>query len=286
MSNKKNNNNAKQKRLSENQRLEKKKMLLKMKKEIETLENELKHSKLANLKISTIKNLKISLRFMQRIAPYVLVAGIMAGGCKLVGCGLPFYSGDTFKINLNTMKEFDNLGNIRYEKQYDDYEDSNNILHYYSQWKQGNDGFYSRDVETYELDEFTEEEIQKLFDKEDLKLSDVFGKPASKKKETKNNLTEEDLQQKDYLQAIIYNEDENDYIIHKETVGENVAITIMYLFFTGLVELLPLFIRCEISNFRFRDCVEKIKRKHPAIDEEELQRKLEIKRNNYNRLMR
>lgn len=285
MSNK-NNNSAKQKRLAEKQRLEKKKMLLQMKKELETLENELKYSKLVNLKISTVKNLKISLRFMQRIAPYVLTAGIMAGGCKLIGGGIPFYSGDTFKINSNTMKEFDSLGNIRYEQQYDDYENSSNILYYYSQWQQGNDGFYSRNVETYKLDELTEEEILKLFAKEDLNLSDVFGEPTSKKRETKNNVTEEELQQKDYLQAIIYNEDENDYIIHKETMGENIAVTVIYLLLTALVELIPLFIRSEISSFDFDDCVREIKRKHPSVDTEELAKKLEIKRSNYDRLTR
>lgn len=285
MSNK-NNNSAKQKRLAEKQRLEKKKMLLQMKKELETLENELKYSKLVNLKISTVKNLKISLRFMQRIAPYVLTAGIMAGGCKLIGGGIPFYSGDTFKINSNTMKEFDSLGNIRYEQQYDDYENSSNILYYYSQWKQGNDGFYSRNVESYKLDELTEEEILKLFAKEDLNLSDVFGEPTSKKKETKNNVTEEELQQKDYLQAIIYNEDENDYVIHKETMGENIAVTVIYLLLTALVELIPLFIRSEISSFDFDDCVREIKRKHPSVDTEELAKKLEIKRSNYDRLTR
>lgn len=285
MSNK-NNNSAKQKRLAEKQRLEKKKMLLQMKKELETLENELKYSKLVNLKISTVKNLKISLRFMQRIAPYVLTAGIMAGGCKLIGGGIPFYSGDTFKINSNTMKEFDSLGNIRYEQQYDDYENSSNILYYYSQWKQGNDGFYSRNVESYKLDELTEEEILKLFAKEDLNLSDVFGEPTSKKKETKNNVTEEELQQKDYLQAIIYNEDENDYVIHKETMGENIAVTVIYLLLTALVELIPLFIRSEISSFDFDDCVREIKRKHPSVDTEELEKKLEIKRSNYDRLTR
>lgn len=285
MSNK-NNNSAKQKRLAEKQRLEKKKMLLQMKKELETLENELKYSKLVNLKISTVKNLKISLRFMQRIAPYVLTAGIMAGGCKLIGGGIPFYSGDTFKINSNTMKEFDSLGNIRYEQQYDDYENSSNILYYYSQWQQGNDGFYSRNVETYKLDELTEEEILKLFAKEDLNLSDVFGEPTSKKRETKNNVTEEELQQKDYLQAIIYNEDENDYIIHKETMGENIAVTVIYLLLTALAELIPLFIRSEISSFDFDDCVREIKRKHPSVGTEELAKKLEIKRSNYDRLTR
>ena len=274
------------KHLVEKQSLKKKKMLLQMKKEIEMLENELKYSKLVNLKISTVKNLKISLRFMQRITPYVLSAGIIAGGCKLIGFGLPFYSGDTLKINSNTMKEFDSLGNVRYEQQYDDYANSSNILYYYSQWQPDINGLYTRNVETYKLDELTEEEILKLFNKEDLKLSDIFGKPISKKRETKNNVTEEELQQNDCLKAIIYSEDKNNYILYKETKEENNVITAAYLALTAVVELIPFFIRRNISTFDFDDCVSEIKRKYPAVDTDELIKKLEIRRSNYNRLMR
>ena len=274
------------KHLVEKQSLKKKKMLLQMKKEIETLENELKYSKLVNLKISTVKNLKISLRFMQRITPYVLSAGIIASGCKLIGFRLPFYSGDTLKINSNTMKEFDSLGNVRYEQQYDDYANSSNILYYYSQWQPDINGLYTRNVETYKLDELTEEEILKLFNKEDLKLSDIFGKPISKKRETKNNVTEEELQQNDCLKAIIYSEDKNNYILYKETKEENNVITAAYLALTAVVELIPFFIRRNISTFDFDDCVSEIKRKYPAVDTDELIKKLEIRRSNYNRLMR
>ena len=274
------------KHLVEKQSLKKKKMLLQMKKEIETLENELKYSKLVNLKISTVKNLKISLRFMQRITPYVLSAGIIASGCKLIGFRLPFYSGDTLKINSNNMKEFDSLGNVRYEQQYDDYANSSNILYYYSQWQPDINGLYTRNVETYKLDELTEEEILKLFNKEDLKLSDIFGKPISKKRETKNNVTEEELQQNDCLKAIIYSEDKNNYILYKETKEENNVITAAYLALTAVVELIPFFIRRNISTFDFDDCVSEIKRKYPAVDTDELIKKLEIRRSNYNRLMR
>lgn len=280
------NNNTGQNRLTERQRLEKKKRLLEMKKEIEILESKLEHSKSVNKKINTIKNLKISLRFMQHIAPYVVTAGIMAGGCKLIGWGFPFYSGDNLKKYSNIMKEFDSLGNIRYEQQYDDYENSSNILYYCSKWQHENDGFYSRNVEGYKLDKLSEEKILRLFDEDDLNLSDVFGAPVSKKKEFKHYVTEKELQQEDYLQAIIYRKDENDYIICKETMKRNLKVTSIYLLFTILAELLPLYIRSEKSDFDFNDCVRKIKIKYPTVDTEEMSKTLEIKKSNYNRLMR
>lgn len=56
-----------------------------MKKDIEDLEHKIKFSQFSNLKIKTVRNLKISLRAMQLIAPYVLTAGLIAGGFKLLG---------------------------------------------------------------------------------------------------------------------------------------------------------------------------------------------------------
>lgn len=281
-----NRNRSKQQRENEKKRLEQQKLLLEMKKEITSLENDIKYSKFKNFKISTIKNLKISLRATQLVAPYVLTAGIMAGVCKLITGGLPFYSGDTLKIYSNVMEEFDSLGNIRCEQQYDSFENSDNLLRYYTQWRQDENGFYTRFVETYELKEITEEEILELFDKENLQLTDIFGEPTSKIKETNNNLTEEEINEKDYLQAIIYNKDIDDFIIHKESMDENIAETVLYVLLTALAEVLPWFIRRDFSNFDFANCVDDIKRKYKSVDIDELTKKLEIRRDNYNRLVR
>ncbi len=279
-------NNDRQEFLNAGQIRKKEKKLHEMRREIKRLEKNLKYLNLVNLKIGAVKNLKISLKFMQLVVPYVLTAGIVTGGFKLVGFGFPFYGEDSFKENSNTMKEFDSLGNVRYEQQYDHFENSNNILCYCSQWQRGDDGFYSRNVETYKLDELTEEEIQNLFYKENLNLSDVLGEPISIKKETKNNVTEEELQQKDYLQAIIYIEDENDYIFRKETVAENIASTFIYVLMTLSAEIIVVSIREKKSSFKFGACVNEIKRQHQDVSTEELVKRLEIKRNNYNRLTR
>ena len=80
-------NEKNKKRQAEKKRIEQKKMLLQMKKEIEILESEIKHSNLVNAKIGTIRNLKISARALQKIAPYALTAGIIAGGFTLLEIG-------------------------------------------------------------------------------------------------------------------------------------------------------------------------------------------------------
>lgn len=277
---------TKEKKLIEQQRLNKKKMLKELRKEIESLESLVKNANAVNRKRKIVKNLKISVRFMQLLAPYILTAGILAGGCKLIGAGFPFYSGDKFKSNLNTMKEFDNLDNIRYEKQYDDFEESNDILSYHSKWEKDDAGFYSRKIEVYNLKKLTEEEIFELFNKDDLNLQDIFGEPISSKTEIKNNVSEEELNDEAYLQAVMYSIDKNDYIMVKETLETNIGVTFLYILVTALTELGVCIIRVQVTDFSFSYHVKKIKSQYKDIDEKELIKKLEIKRNNYNRLTR
>lgn len=277
---------------TEKKRLEQTKLLIQMKKEIDLLESEIKHSSLVNAKIKAIRNLKITARALQLVAPYALTAGIVAGGFTLLG-DIPFYPDDEWKVYSKVMTEFDNVGNIRTEQQYDNFkandntlDNSDSMLYYYSEWKKSDNGFYSRTVQTYSIKKKSFEDIMELFKKEDLKLEDVLGEPSSNIKETKNNLTENEIQEESIIKAVMYNEDKNDYIIHKETVGENIVLSILYLLVTILVELVPLFYRSEHSSFDFSDCVDKIKRKYQLLDIDTLTKKLELKRDNYNRLMR
>lgn len=279
MSNNRNRKNI----LSKQQQRKKKQMLVKMSKEIKKLEYDLKHVKSKNLKISTIRNLKISLKAVQRVAPYVLTAGIVFGGFSVLG-GTPFFI-DKRKNELDIMKEFDSLGNIRTVVQYEDYEQTDNKLFYYGKWEKIEDGFCKRIIETYELKNKTEQEIINMLEIDDISLESVFGKPISKKIETKNNVTEEELYSKPYLQAIIYNKDKNDYIIIKESVGENIGLTCLYLVITILCQGIPFLIRLN-SNFDFEDSVKLLKNKYQKVDVDKLKKVLELKKQNYERLMK
>ena len=258
---------------NERKRLEKQRLLLQMKKEVESLEKQIKYSRLTNLKISSVKNLKITARALQLVAPYVLTASIVAGGFSLLGA-IPFYR-DKREIHSSIMTEFDNLGNVRYEQQYGDFgEDS--VFNFYSQWELQEDGFYTRTIKTYNIKEKTYEELVELFNKDNLSIEDILGESTSTIKETKNNLSDDEINKKAFMQAIIYNKDENDFIIQEESISENVLLTILYFCLTALIELIPMFFRSECSSFDFGECVEKIKDKYKPADIQELTRKLEI----------
>lgn len=283
MSNKKN-RSSKEKKLAEKKRLENKKMLLQMQKEINKLEHDIKYSKIGNAKIYALRGLKVVLRTGQLIAPFAVTAGITIGGFAALG-GTPFYR-DEHKQKLEMMKEIDNLGNIRYEQQYEEYGNSNSVISYYSKWNFVEDNLYSRDIETYALGDISEEKILKLINEDVESLRDVLGEPISKKKETKNNLTEEEIQSNPLLQAMIYSKFDNDFIMVKESSSDNIALTLLWVLVTVLAELIPVFWRCDGSDFDYGYCIREIKRKHPTVDIEALTKKLEIKRDNYDRLMR
>lgn len=269
---------------NERKKLEKQRFLLQMEKEIESLEKEIKQQKFKNLKINSIKNLKITARVLQLIAPYVVTASIFTWFFFSNGI-IPFHR-DKREIYSRVMTEFDNLGNIRYEQQYADFVDQNNIFKFYSQWQLQEDGFYTRTIKTYNIEEKTYEELIELFNKENVILEDFLGKPISTIKETKNNLTDDELNKEAFMQAIIYNEDENDFIIQEESFDENKYSTIGYFFLLAMLEFASGLFRNGFSSFNFRKCVERIKDNYQLADIQELTRKLEIRRDNYNRLMR
>lgn len=274
------NNNELRKKIN----AQKKKILKELKQEITTLEEEIKHEKQINKIITTKRNIKISLRYIQWLAPYILTAGIMAYSCKLLGYGLPFYSSDQLKISSRKMKEFDNLGNIRYEQQYDDFESKTNTISFYHKWQKDNNGIYTRIIETYKLDDLDESEILNLLTKEALNLSDIFNSPIYTKKETNYTPKEEELSKGEYLQVVIYSIDEEDYIIRKETTEENLSVTIIYIAFTALTELFIATVRNSASKFNLKRSIYEIKKQYPNINNEVLIKKLEIKKDNYNTL--
>lgn len=275
-------NNSKKNAYEEKKRLEQKKFMLQLEKEITKLERKIRYSRLKNLKIGTIKNLKISARVLQWLAPYALTASIVANGCKLLTGGLPFYRDDTHQY-LHIMKEFDNLGNIKTEQQYDEFSNNTNILNYYSRWMKNEDGTYTRNIQTYRLENITEEDITKLFNNE-IAISDILEEPLSDVMETKNSLSEEEIKEKDFLQAIIYDINKEEYIVVKESIGANVFISILYIIVVCVCG--GILSRLKIPHFDLGICVKEIKEKHPSIDTKELAKKLEIKKSNYNRLTR
>ena len=132
----------------------------------------------------------------------------------------------------------------------------------------------------------TEEQMLKLINGNIEILREVLGEPILKKKEIKNNLSEEELQKEPFLQAIIYSSFEDDFIMVKVSFGEKIKLMGAYACVVVVSEFFPYLWRENFSKFDYMNCISNIKKKHPTIDVEELTKKLEIKKSNYNRLTR
>ena len=79
---------------------------------------------------------------------------------------------------------------------------------------------------------------------------------------------------------------DDDFIMVKESSSDNMSLTFLWILVTVLAEIIISVWRMECSCFDYKYCIRKIKEKHPKIDVEELTKKLEIKKNNYDRLTR
>ena len=283
-------NEKNKKRQNEKKRIEQKQMLLKMKKEIETMENEINDYKFEYIKKSTIKNLKITARAFQLVAPYILTAGIVAEIFNISG-NKPFSSNNE-RVYLNTMTEFYSMGNINIKKQYGDFKDSienildnrDSVLYFYSKWEKDSNNSYYRIIEIYSIKIKTYEDVKKILSQDDLEKylydSNYY------ETEIKNDLNIQELNSKNFIKAIVYDKDKNDYIEYKKNIFKNISCSIIYIFFASFCEFIPFYLRSNYSKFDFMKSVNKINEKYKTKDINVLIKKLEIKKNNYDRMMR
>lgn len=272
--------------LTAKQKLEKQKMIANLEKEIKKLEFTIKHEKLVNKKIEALKYLKYCLKTLQLLAPYAMTATIVFGSFCIFG-DAPFVR-DDIKKYLRTAKTYDSYGNVSYEEQYDDFKNPEGTVTYYSKWEKVDNEFYSREVKKYEIGKITNEEVEKLINSNDTaSLEDIFGKEVSSSTEKRNNLTEEEINRDPYLEALIYSESDNEFIVVKESVADNIGWTAVCLILAVAAEILPLGYRVEISSFDYEESLRRIKESSNSINNtRELKKRLEIKKSNYKRLTR
>ena len=283
-------NEKNKKRQNEKKRIEQKQMLLKMKKEIETMENEINDYKFEYIKKSTIKNLKITARAFQLVAPYILTAGIVAEIFNISG-NKPFSSNNE-RVYLNTMTEFYSMGNINIKKQYGDFKDSienildnrDSVLYFYSKWEKDSNNSYYRIIEIYSIKNKTYEDVKKILSQDDLEK--YLDGSNYYEIEIKNDLNFQELNSKNFIKAIVYDKDKNDYIEYKKNIFKNISCSIIYIFFASFCEFIPFYLRSNYSKFDFMKSVNKINEKYKTKDIDVLIKKLEIKKNNYDRMMR
>ena len=249
-----------------------------LKKDIKKLEEDIKNAKTKNQKVKALRGLKYSLRFLQLIAPYAVATGIGLGTLHALGI-TPFIR-DEHKKYLESENQFDSLGNVRYEEQYESYENPVATITYYGEWKKDDNGLHKREIKKYAAKKIDEETIKEIVtNKEIASLEEILGNPIAIKEEKKNNLTEDELNEKAFLQATTYSKDKDDFILVKESVSDNIKLSIVSIALLVLIEFGISVCRRDYSSFNFGDSISDIKDRHRLIDTNEMIEQLENKKN-------
>lgn len=178
--------------------------------------------------------------FTSFIAPYLLVAGVGFGAASLAGMS-PFYTGNR-KLELHTTKEMDSLGNISYEEEYlghvnDEHMSNYNLVLCYGEWKKCDNNYFERSVKTYQVDSLAYENVEDFLKRDLEDVEKILGEPTSNKIETRNNVAEEELKQKEIIKVITYSTSSDKYVVVQENFFDNLFDTALFLFVTGIIQL-------------------------------------------------
>lgn len=269
--------------LTSHQKLKQKKLLFDMKSEIDRLNFQINHQKLEMIKANLIKNVKINICRGRLVAPYVITASICFGIGSLFGT-TPFIF-DKEKCYQKVMEEKDSLGNIRCEKQYESFNESDNVLTYYEAWHKNSNGTFFRKVHVYKIGNVSLEVVKNILDGSFNKsLEDIFGKPIVSKIETKNKVSDEELNNGSHIQARFYSVNDDDYIFVDQSITKNIFESILYIF---IVMFLEWFVRSYrmCYPFDYDKRIEKINKKYSIKYIDTLVKQLEIREKNYQRLI-
>lgn len=263
--------------------IEKKKMINNLQNEIDKLQDKKINIEIVNFKIKILRKIKIGLCTGRRVFPYVLVAGLLFGGFSSLG-STPIIK-DNSKRYLSTRKTYDSNGNYGVESKYEKYDKPIGTLTFYDKWSLDNNGFYYRDVNVYDITKIDEDYLLSILDNlEQFDINKAIGTPSSSVKEKKNNVSLED--NKAFWQVIVYNEDKEDFVYLIESNAQNVTTSIAWACLSFLVSFIPFEFRSNHSNYSYKGRINEIKANNPYLDSEDLERKIKIKKANYDRLVK
>ena len=252
-----------------------------LKVDIGNLEDTLKDIKPNNLKKQLIKNIKISEKLLKFIMPFALIT------CGTFSIASDFnftpVKLDDSKICQNKKTEFDNRNNETIEYQYEEFPEIDNRLFYTGKWYKTDDDYFEREYRIYPISLDSIEQIKTLLKTDEELLIESLGEPLTSVTTLKNNITPEELEENPLISVVTYSKDENKCIIGKESKLTNAANTLLYLIGNAGICLL-IVSRVKAFQMDIMSEIRKLNNKYKLEDEKLLKRKLEIKKENYERL--
>ena len=196
-------------------------------KAIKNYENVLDYDNYVAVEFSSAKNKHRKdkvLYHLRAIYPLFLSIALASGLVTL-------FTRTVLKRNLSTVEKVDTLGNsTSYSKYTNEYDNSANKLLNFSKWKLNENNEYVRTVKSYNINNYNSEVIKNILANEDTiyTLEDMFGKPTSTYEEVADSLSEEELNKPEYIEAVTYSKDKDDYIITKMDASDKILYAIMF----------------------------------------------------------
>lgn len=255
-------------------------ILKQFKNEVIELEKELEKKQASKTSLENEKHMLITRNFLKMFLSCTLVAGITLGCFTFFG-NTPFIK-DDFKKHKRILQTVDSKEHIEEFVKYDNFEHGKSILLYYSSWKKDTESDYSRTINVYDISNLTFDDVKNLLHKSDTELKNIIGTPTDTFLEHSTSCEERDFSEAPHVKGFVYSEDFTDVIVYKESNFQNILISALYISINMLIDMI-------ILQFKKKDrrlTLVKELLESELIDLGETSKMLEIKKNNYERLIR
>lgn len=270
-------------RIEERKKLKQQKKFIEgLKKEIDTLEDEINHVKVTNVKRAVIKNIRIAGRKVLKWVP-ACAAGIIIAIPYTEYIGKPFQR-QPISTSARVEQKYDSFGHFHEKRQLIDFDSTSNYLDLYSKWEQDGNN-YKREIKRYFISDETVKKCLEVINGDLITNFDtMFGIPNYIVTEKDSNLTEEEINQGEYIEIVHHFTDEEDRGIRMTNFNEELGISFFYICsiiaanFTGAMVTKKFRINCEGK-------IKKYKIDYKPVDKTELQKELKLKKDNYRSLV-
>ena len=254
--------------------------------ELDVIEGKIEQVSKKNIKEAIIKNVKIALRFVQLVIPFVIAFGATTALFYFLG-DIPFYPEQEFFYKHHETT-FDTLGNEEDKESFisTNLTDVHNTAYFSTKWEQKDDGKYYRTIRQYDFTEYTLDELKEMINDPNLNYEQAFGKAKGNSYIAKKELDEGDSTEKPYVQVIFRYNDDEDIILRGQDMDSNLIYGFLWLLLNIILDVGILAIRSDCSMFDFGECVRDLKRKYRKEDVEALKKLLEEKKITINRVAR
>lgn len=218
----------------------------------------------STIKKSDLIYMKNRIKLISKFAPYAISTTLLIGLLKTLGVGAPLYMDNEILHNVETDHIYKD-GNVtsRYTEEKNPID--LNTLNHYTEWEYlPKEDSYQRIVTTYNIGKLDLTMFREYYLKNS-DLKSVIGKPVSTKTiKTKELKHDQSLNNEEYIEVRIYNQENNDFIIKKEPVTKNIKDTLIFIISNILVDFGVMVCSSDEVHSAFKQKLNKIRKEEKA----------------------